>query len=152
MIMRDSPPMVPRLPLPQPALLTLTLYMVIVRRKPNRVETDCVAIPQDFFTVHKFVTLVAHVMFMNQVSFLITLSSKISFVTVQHVNSRLAKQLSLPLNKIRGLEEWYDTKYIIHKYYQSPLPPNIPKNDSNPELCEKMISGQIVRLYPSSIC
>mmetsp|Transcript_30566 Transcript_30566/g.55424 ORF Transcript_30566/g.55424 Transcript_30566/m.55424 type:complete len:123 (+) Transcript_30566:696-1064(+) len=62
----------------------------------DRVETDCVAIPQEFLTV-QFVTLVAYVMFVNQVPFLITLSRKMRFVTVQHRN-----QVSLQIK-----EKWY---------------------------------------------
>ena len=44
------------------------------REKPQRVEADFVEIPRDFYVLHKFVTLVGDVMFVNNIPFLLTLS------------------------------------------------------------------------------
>ena len=52
-----------------------------VRESPKHVVTDVVAIPRDFMKLHKFVTLVADVMFVNSVPFLVTSSRGIKFVT-----------------------------------------------------------------------
>ena len=45
-----------------------------VRQPPTRVNTDTVSIPRDFQRLHKSVTLVADVFFVNEIPFLITLS------------------------------------------------------------------------------
>ena len=71
-----------------------------VRTKPERVETDEVEIPRDFYVLNRFVTLTADVMFVNGIAFLTTLSRKIRLTTVEHVPSRTAEQLSSSLTKI----------------------------------------------------
>ena len=71
-----------------------------VRQKPDKVETEFIPIPRDFYELHKFVTLTADVMFVNGVAFLTTLSRKIRLFTIEHVPSHTAKQLSSSLNKI----------------------------------------------------
>ena len=53
-----------------------------------------IAVPKYFLKLHKFVTLVAYVMFVNGASFLITMSRGISFVTVEHIPTCKANQLS----------------------------------------------------------
>ena len=74
-----------------------------VRESPKHVVTDVVAIPRDFMKLHKFVTLVADVMFVNSVPFLVTSSRGIKFVTAEHLQSRTAKQLSKSLKRIMCL-------------------------------------------------
>ena len=44
-----------------------------VRTKPERVETDSVEIPRDFYVLNQFITLTADVMFVNGIAFLTTL-------------------------------------------------------------------------------
>ena len=44
------------------------------RRALERVITDYVAIPRDFLKLHTHVTLIADVMFVNNIPFLVTLS------------------------------------------------------------------------------
>jgi hypothetical protein len=44
------------------------------RTKPDRVQVEYVQIPLDFVQLHKYVTLVADVMFVNGLSFLVTSS------------------------------------------------------------------------------
>ena len=48
-----------------------------VRKKPTRVEMEYVDIPKDLFVLHKYVTLVADIMFVNGFPLLITLSQDI---------------------------------------------------------------------------
>ncbi|KAL7531476.1 hypothetical protein ACHAXR_004069 [Thalassiosira sp. AJA248-18] len=43
-----------------------------MRKKPVRVATDKLGIPDDFHRLHHFVTLVEDVMFVNGVTFLVT--------------------------------------------------------------------------------
>ena len=54
-----------------------------VWKKPNRVLMEYVAVPKNFFILHKFVTLVANVLFLNGEPFWITMSSGVQFVTVK---------------------------------------------------------------------
>ena len=49
---------------------------------------DIVSIPNDFYKLHRFVTLVADVMFVNAVPFLVTKSQKIGLRTAEHVPNR----------------------------------------------------------------
>ena len=53
-----------------------------VWQKPDRVVMDYVAVTNDFIKLHKFVTLVADVMFVNCELFLITMPHVINFVTI----------------------------------------------------------------------
>ena len=71
-----------------------------VRRKPDRVDTDVISIPRDFYVLHTFVTLTADVMFINGVAFLVTLSPKIKMYTIEHIPTRTAKQLGSSLMKV----------------------------------------------------
>ena len=62
-----------------------------VREKPDRVETEYLYIPDGYRRLDHFVTITADVMFVNGVSFLVTLSRKIRFLTAEHIPSRTAK-------------------------------------------------------------
>ena len=70
---------------------------------PEHVTTDYVQIPRDFIKLHKYVALVADVMFVNNIPFLITMSRKIKFITVEHIPTRTAKQLSKGLKRVMRL-------------------------------------------------
>jgi hypothetical protein len=67
------------------------------RKKTEHVRADYVEIPRDLVNMHKYVTLVADVMFVNGLPFLVTLSRGISLVTIEHLPSRTAKHLALTL-------------------------------------------------------
>jgi hypothetical protein len=71
-----------------------------VRTAPDRVETDYVVVPREFMKLHKYVTLVADVMFVNGIAFLVTMFRGIKFVTSEHVPTHTAKQLSKSLKRI----------------------------------------------------
>ena len=70
-----------------------------IRRTPKRVDSDRVAITREFQLLHKYITLVDDVLFVNGIPFLIVLSRKLHFVTVKHMRSRTDKQRSKYLNK-----------------------------------------------------
>jgi len=70
------------------------------RTKPERVRVEIVQIPRDFVQLHKYVTLVADVMFVNGLPFLVTSSRGISLVTVEYLPSRTAKRLVNTLNRV----------------------------------------------------
>ena len=70
------------------------------RTKPERVRVEIVQIPRDFVQLHKYVTLVADVMFVNGLPFLITSSRGISLVTIEYLKSRTAKRLIHTLERV----------------------------------------------------
>ena len=71
-----------------------------VRQKPDRVDSEYTKIPRNLYELHKFVTLAADVMFVNDVQFLVTLSRDIRLFTAEFLPSCTSKQLSSLLNNI----------------------------------------------------
>jgi hypothetical protein len=67
------------------------------KKKPEHIRVDYVEIPQDIIKTHKYVTLVADVMFVNGLPFLVTLSRGISLVTIEYLPSLTAKCLAITL-------------------------------------------------------
>jgi hypothetical protein len=59
----------------------------MTRSKPEHVWVDYVETPHDFMNVHKYVTLVAVVMFVNGLPFLVTYSGGIGQVTIDFLPS-----------------------------------------------------------------
>ena len=49
---------------------------------------DYVAVPKDFIKLHKVVTILADLIFVNGAPFLITMTRGIKFVTVQQIPTR----------------------------------------------------------------
>jgi hypothetical protein len=93
------------------------------RTKPEHVRADYVNIPRYFMDLHKYVTIVADVMFVNGLPFLVTSSRGISLVTIKFLPSRTAKQLVNSVcvdlaSRGRGL-------FVNNKDYQVPrlIPP-----------------------------
>ena len=83
-----------------------------MRKKTDRIDTEFISIPHDFYELHKFVTLTVNIMFVNCVAFLTTLSRKIRLFTIEHVPIHTVKQLSISLNKIVQL--YARGGFIIH--------------------------------------
>ena len=81
-----------------PDLANLTGKMT--RTKPERVRVKIVQIPWDFVQLHKYLTLVADVMFVNSLPFLVTSSRGLSLVTVEYLPSRMAKRLVHTLQRV----------------------------------------------------
>ena len=86
-----------------------------VGRKPDRFITDRIRIPRDFQHFQKSVTFVADVFFVSAIPFLIALSWKIKFVTVEHIRTQTATQLSNSLAKVCRLygRASYNVKVIL---------------------------------------
>ena len=61
--------------------------------KQRHVTKDYVDIYKYFLAFHKYMTLVADIMFVNSITFLITTSCGIKYVTVKHIPSHMAKKL-----------------------------------------------------------
>jgi hypothetical protein len=77
------------------------------RAKPDHIRVEYARIPKDFIQLHKYVTLVADVMFVIGLPFLVTSLRGISLVTIKHLPSRTAKRLLHTLERvfrINGLE------------------------------------------------
>ncbi len=61
---------------------------------------ECVDVPKDLFALHKYVTLVADIIFINGFLLLITLSQDIRLYTAKYLLLHSAKQLKQLLTKI----------------------------------------------------
>jgi hypothetical protein len=70
------------------------------RKKSEHIRVDYVEIPRDLVDMHKYVTLVADVMFVNGLPVLVTSSRGISLVTIEYLPSRTAKRLALTLERV----------------------------------------------------
>ena len=64
-----------------------------LQQNSDRVVMDYVDVPKDFLEFHKFLTLVADVIFLNGSPLLITMSPGIKFVSVKHITPSTAKKL-----------------------------------------------------------
>ena len=76
---------------------------------------DFVAVPKDFLKLHKFVTLVAYVIFVNGAPFLITMPCGIKYVTVKHIQTHTAKQLSKYLKQFMKI--YSISSMILHTVF-----------------------------------
>ena len=65
-----------------------------VRWKPERVETVYVWISLEFMKMHKFVTLTAVVIFVNNLAFVITFGRGRGLITMEFTPMHMAKQLA----------------------------------------------------------
>ncbi len=72
----------------------------MIRTKPEHVRIEYVQISWDFVELHKYVTLVADVKFVNGLPFLVTSLNGISFVTIEYLKSRTAKRLAHTLERV----------------------------------------------------
>jgi hypothetical protein len=76
-----------------------------LRGKTTRTKLECVRvkivqIPRDFVQLHKYVKLVADVMFMKGLPFLVTSSRGLSLVAIEYLPSRTVKRLVHTLQKV----------------------------------------------------
>ncbi len=67
----------------------------MTRKQPEHVRVDYVEIPRNLVNMHKYVTLVAGVMFVNSLLFLVTSLRGISLVMIEFLPSQTAKCLAL---------------------------------------------------------
>lgn len=61
-----------------------------VRGRPETVQPEYVTIPEKLISINKYMTLAADVMFVSSSPFLVTLSRRVKYVTVQFVPRRTA--------------------------------------------------------------
>ncbi len=72
----------------------------MTRTKPEHVRADYVKIPRDFMELHKYMTIVADVMFVNGLPFLVTSLRGISLVMIKFLPSRTAKLLANSMERV----------------------------------------------------
>jgi len=71
-----------------------------VRRAPEPVVTDYVAVPRTLIEANKVITLAADIFFVDGTAFLLTVARRIKFVTAEHVPVRTATSLSKHLKRV----------------------------------------------------
>eukprot|EP00957_Ditylum_brightwellii_P025330 1916487-Ditylum_brightwellii.AAC.1 len=59
-----------------------------VRKTPEPVVTDYIEVPRDLIDLHKEVTVVADILYINKILFLTSVSRNIKFTTAQQINNR----------------------------------------------------------------
>ncbi|KAL7470808.1 hypothetical protein ACHAXS_011072 [Conticribra weissflogii] len=69
----------------------------------ERAAIEFVEIPRPLLDLHKSVSIAADVMFINGIPFLVTVARAIKLITIEYIESRTAKQLSLCLQRIMKL-------------------------------------------------
>jgi hypothetical protein len=67
------------------------------RTKPEHIGVDYLKIPHDLIEMHKYVTLVADVLFVNGLPFFVTFPRGISLITIEFLPLRTATCLALTL-------------------------------------------------------
>ena len=63
-----------------------------VQKKPKLVITDYIKIPRDVIQTNKYISLTADVMFVNNLSFVITYGREIGLITAEFMPNHMAKQ------------------------------------------------------------
>jgi hypothetical protein len=72
----------------------------MIRTKPEHVRVEYVQISWDFVELHKYVMLVADIMFVNGLPFLVTSLREISLATIEYLKLRTAKRLIHTLERV----------------------------------------------------
>ena len=112
------------------------------RRKPAPVATDYVKIPKEFLNLHGDVFLTLDIFFVNKIPFLLTLSRKICYTTVQHLAGRTVSQIFQSFKEVyqHYLRRGFRVTTVHADGEFSPLKP----------LIESMPSGPVVNLASSN--
>jgi hypothetical protein len=74
------------------------------RMTPPPVQQDVVAIPKEFWELHKQVTLMIDIFFANTIPFLATYSLDVCFLSVTHMENRKADTI---LKALKGMHNYY---------------------------------------------
>jgi hypothetical protein len=80
-----------------------TLKGKTVRQTPPPVMTDYIQIPQEIVSLNRNVTLTIDIMFVNGIPFMVSISRKINFTTVEYLLGRKQPQLVSSIKKIINL-------------------------------------------------
>ena len=74
-----------------------------VRKKPDEVTEDYIAIPKSIAKRHLELTLSIDLMFIQKQIFLVTVSQHLKFTTINHVEKRMTGQVMTELRKVLSL-------------------------------------------------
>jgi hypothetical protein len=72
----------------------------MTRTKPERVRVEYVNVPRDLIDMHKYISIVANVMFVNGLPFMVTSSRGISLITIEFLPSRTIPSLVGSLRRV----------------------------------------------------
>ncbi len=75
-----------------------------VRKRPEPVKTDIVSILKEICELHKKVTLMIDIFFVNKIPFFLTLSRVLYFTTVTHLPNRSLDQI---IKMLKGIFYYY---------------------------------------------
>ena len=75
----------------------------MTRSKPEHVRVEYIKVPRDIVHLHKYVTIVADMMFFNRLPFMVTSSRGMSLITIQFLPSRTAKSLANSITRVLQL-------------------------------------------------
>jgi hypothetical protein len=76
----------------------------MVRKRPEPVKTDIVSIPEEIHELHKEVTLMINIFFVNKILFFLTLSRVLYFTMVTHLPDRSWDQI---FKALKGIFYYY---------------------------------------------
>ena len=101
-----------------------------VRKSPDHVVTDWVEKVPRVIPSQECLTLAADVFFVNEIPFLLTVSRKIKFCTVEYIPSRTAEQLDSSLAKVCRLygRASYKVRVILLDMEFQPVQDFLPEN------------------------
>ena len=71
-----------------------------MRRKPASVVTDYVDIPKEILESRKELEVSTDIIFINKLPFLVSISRRLKFTTIEYLSSKNKKALVTPINKI----------------------------------------------------
>ena len=71
-----------------------------MRRKPDSVVTEYVEIHREILESRKELEVSTYIMFMNKLPFLVSISRRLKFTTIEYISSKNKIELVTPISKI----------------------------------------------------
>ena len=84
-----------------------------VQRKPKSIVEEYVSVSKELVSRHKFISIAADVFFVDGIAFLLRVTIKLKFVTVEHTPFRTAKSL---VKHIKRVLQVYDRAGFTVRY------------------------------------
>ena len=88
------------------------------RRCPEAVVSDYVDIPKDIMRMDTGLEVSVDIMFVNKLDFLISVSRRLKFTTIEYISNSPEKELARPVNKI--IDVYKQRGFLIHNMYMDP--------------------------------
>ena len=93
----------------------LSLKVKMVRRKTKPVISNYVNIPKEILQLHKMVLVAADTMFVNRVTFLVSIPRHVKFTKVQYIGKSTMVHISKSLENINGV--YYRRGMYVETFY-----------------------------------